>query len=464
MIGKFSANCSQISEIIDGKFLCGNARTFVNSVTTDSRDLGDKSLFVPLMGEKFDGHDFVEELVLKGRVAASLTMKSMPDLVKKSSGPLILCEDTLVALGKLGAHCRSQFKGRVYGVTGTNGKTTTKEIISKVLSVKYEVHKSEKNYNNEIGLPFALMGLKESHGAGVFEMGMNHRGEISRLTQMAKPNVGIITNVGAGHLEFLGTVKNVAMAKSEIMEGMVPGSVLIVNRDSRYYDIIESYALSGGLELITVGLDDRSKIYPLSWEMGKDYVSLEYSGYNFRVPLYGIHNVYNLLLAIAVAENESIPFDAVSHAMESLQPVSGRGVVFGKDWSLIDDTYNSNPLSAEMALRSAAEVFKGRRKIAVLGDMKELGQRSECYHFEMGQIAADLGFELLCFYGEMASAHRSGALSSGISQEKAMVFQGKDELGEFLLNEIRKDDVVLVKGSRSMKMEDVVKIILRGEA
>ncbi len=464
MIGNFTASCSQIAELIEGRLLCGDGNLAITSVTTDSRELGDASLFIPLKGENFDGHDFMEELILSRKVAASLTMKSMPALTENSSTPLILCDDTLATLGKLGAHCRDQFRGRVYGVTGTNGKTTTKEIISRVLSVKYGVHKTEKNYNNEIGLPFALMGLNESHGVGVFEMGMNHSGEIARLTTMARPNVAIITNVGAGHLEYLGTVKNVAMAKSEILGSMGKGDVLMVNRDIEYYDIIEDAAKSRGVEIITVGMDENSQVFPQSWEAGKDYVSLRYGGHDLRVPLYGIHNVYNILFAIAIAEYEEIPLPEVSDAMANFQAVSGRGIVLERDFSIVDDTYNSNPLSSEMALRSVAEVFKGRRKFAVLADMKELGQRTECYHFEIGRISGELGFDFLCVHGEMASAYRLGAINGGVSEDNIMVFEEKSEIGDFLLKNLEKDDVVLVKGSRSMKMEEVVEIILRGRS
>jgi len=462
VIEKIKMTAREVTELLHGEILSGRADVEIESITTDSRETGEKSLFVPLVGESFDGHNFIEKLIKDKKISASLTMKGMPEGLENNDVPVISCDDTLRALGRFGLHRRKGFDGKVYGVTGTNGKTTTKELVHKVLSLKYNTHKSEKNYNNEIGVPFALMALREDHDAAVFEMGMNHTGEIERLTEMVRPDVAIITNAGAGHLEFLGTVENVARAKSEILKSMDEGKLLIVNRDTECFDIIEKEARDRKIKIKTVGMEEAADVSPESYELTEDSVSVKYEGKDFTVPVYGRHNIYNILFAIAVAEVEGISMDLVMEALCEFGGVSGRSEILGSTYKVINDTYNSNPLSSEMALLSVSEVFKGRKKVAVLSDMKELGEASADCHYRTGKFAGELDFDLLCFYGDMAFQYRSGALSSGISEERVKLFPDKDELSDFLLKNLRGDEIVLVKGSRSMKMEDVVKRITGG--
>ncbi len=462
MIESFRMTAGEIAKLINGSVPEGKRDVVINSVTTDSRETGNSSLFIPLVGDKFNGHKFIKELIDDKRISASLSMEGVPEGAADSEVPVIECRDTLEALGSIGAYCRSRFTGRVYGVTGTNGKTTTKELVHAVLSVKYRTHKSEKNYNNEIGVPFALMGLQENHDAAVFEMGMNHAGEIGRLTSMVRPDIAIITNAGAGHLEFLGSVENVAMAKSEILQGMKRGSLLIVNRDTECFDIIRDEAVSRGIEILSVGMDKPASVYPESYELTEESVSVRYHGIDFSVPFYGKHNIYNLLIAIAVAETEGMNLEAAAEALKNFAGVSGRSEITGNTFRVINDTYNSNPLSSEMALVSVAEIFSNRTKIAVLSDMKELGEQAPRYHYEIGKMAAVLGFDMICLYGEMSESYRSGALEGGIPEENVKVFPDKNKLSEFLINFLKGHEIVLVKGSRSMKMEDVVKSITGG--
>jgi UDP-N-acetylmuramoyl-tripeptide--D-alanyl-D-alanine ligase len=431
--GIFKTTSGEIAAITGGKIVSGSSDVIIETISTDSRDLGADTLFIPIIGEIFDGHDFIDELSVSGKIVCSLTMKEGFEKYTADSGTvLIFCEDTLSALGKIGKFYRDKFKPVTIGVTGTNGKTTTKELIYAVLSSAYKTHKNIKNYNNEIGVPFTLLQLEEIHEAAVIEMGMNHTGEIERLSLMVSPEIGVITNVGAGHLEFLGSMENVAFAKSEIMKGMKSGSTLIVNKDTECFHIIKEIADKNGIKLFTFGLDAGSDLRPDSFKLTSEKTVVIYKKETVTVPLYGKHNVYNILAALAVAEILNIKISQAADALSSFVNVGGRSEIIDREYTVINDTYNSNPLSSLFALESVCEVFPGRRKIAVLADMKELGESSCVYHVKVGEFAGSRKFDLLLLYGEMAVYYEKGALSSGMSSSSVKIFESKEDFPEKL--------------------------------
>jgi len=442
----------------NGEIISGSGDTPVDTITTDSRELGPNSLFVPLKGEKFDGHDFIDSMCEKKIIDSFLTMDGGHETAAAANNiTAIRCKDTLNALGCIASAHRENVNPRVVGITGTNGKTTTKEIIYTILNHKYRTLRNEKNYNNEIGVPFTLLNLREDHDVAVVEMGMNHPGEIERLSNIVQPDLAVITNIGEGHLEFLGSVENVGHAKSEIMSGMKEGSRILLNRDTNCFDMVESKALDKGIEIKTFGLEGNADVFPQSYRLFEDGLEIDYNGESLSVPLYGIHNVYNMICAIAVAEDFSLGIDDIKKSMAEFNNVDGRSQIIDMGYILINDTYNSNPLSSKYALRSVSEIYTDRRKVAVLSDMKELGETSEYYHIEIGKTAAEYGFDRLCVWGEMSDAYLKGALDSGFDKNSAVKFNTKEDLIAYLKQNIFENDVVLVKGSRSMKMEDVVK-------
>jgi len=455
--GLFKTTTGEIASITGGRIITGDSDVIIETISTDSREVDEHTLFIPIAGETYDGHDFIKELSDSGKIVCSLTMK---DGYEKSAADsctvLIRCEDTLAALGKIGKYHRDKFMPVTVGVTGTNGKTTTKELIYAVLSSTYKTHKNVKNYNNEIGVPFTLLQLDGSYEAAVIEMGMNHTGEIERLSLLVSPEIGVITNVGAGHLEFLGSMENVAFAKSEIMNGMKKGSTLIVNRDTECFHIIKKIADEKGVKLFTFGLDQDSDLRPDSFKLYSEKTVVVYKKETVTVPLYGKHNIYNILAALAVAERLNIEISLAAGSLSGFENVSGRSEIIDREYTVINDTYNSNPLSSLFALESVCEVFPGRRKIAVLADMKELGESSCVYHVKVGEFAGSRKFDLLLLYGEMAHYYEKGALSSGLSSSAVKIFESKEEIVAYLKENLKAKDVVLVKGSRSMKMEDVV--------
>jgi UDP-N-acetylmuramoyl-tripeptide--D-alanyl-D-alanine ligase len=382
--------------------------------------------------------------------------KGYEDSAVKSKTALILCEDTLAALGKIGKFHRDKYKPITIGVTGTNGKTTTKELIYLALSSKYNAFKNVKNFNNEIGVPFTLLKLNESYEAAVIEMGMNHKGEIEKLSYMVSPDIGLITNIGAGHLEFLGSIENVAFAKSEIVKGMKSGSTLIVNKDTECFSIIEEIAGKNKIKLFTYGLGADSDLYPESYKLYTTKTEVTYSGKLISVPLYGKHNVYNILAVLAVAKILDINTSDVRDSLSCYTNVGSRSEIIVKKFTVIDDTYNSNPLSSIFALESICDVFQKNRKIVVLADMKELGESSSLYHVKVGEFAGAKKFDHLIFYGEMAKYYEKGALSAGAASGSIKIFGSKEDIVIFLKSYLKENDIVLIKGSRSMKMEDVV--------
>lgn len=427
----------------------------VQYITTDSRLLEDKSLFVPIAGSKFDGHDFIEDVCKTGKCTSFLTHKQdKVDITNHYNASAIYCSDTLQAYAAIARWHRKKFDIPVIGVTGTNGKTTTKEMIAKVLSTLGGCLKTQKNYNNEIGVPYTILHLNNTHQYAVIEMGMNHSGEISRLSQVVLPTIAVITNIGEGHLEFLGSTENVAYAKSEILDGMAAGSICILNNDTQHTDIVKKKALEKNIQVVTFGLT--GDVCPSSYTLFSDKTVVEYEGVALTIPAYGFHNVYAATATVAVARVMGIPLVKVKEALHEYTPVAMRSDIKKRRCTIIDDCYNANPLSMEYAFISASKVFPDRRKIAVLSDMKELGKLSRDLHFTVGEKLKASGFSYVFVWGNDAQYIAEGAVAGGLDHTQVTVFDSKDELIAFILQFINEDDVVLVKGSRSMKMEEVV--------
>lgn len=443
--------------ITGGTLVAGSADTVIETVTTDSRDLDRDNLFIPVAGDKYDGHDFIEGLIYSKKIICALTEKDgFENAAGENSTALIKCSNTLEALGKIGKFHRDSMSLIMVGITGTNGKTTTKELVYAVLSSKYKTHRNHKNYNNEIGVPFTLLDLENSHEAAVVEMGMNHRCEIERLSKMVQPDIGIITSIGAGHLEFLESIEGVAYAKAEILKGMKKGSTLIMNRETECFHIVSELCDNMEIKLVTFGMNSDADVFPESYKPGINSLEIIYKGTTITAPLYGRHNAFNVMAAIALGETSGITPQEIAAALSGFENVGGRGEVIDKGYFLIDDTYNSNPLSSLFAIDSVCEVFPDNKKIAVLSDMKELGESSALYHVKIGEITALRKFDIIVLYGEMASFYKKGALQIGFPEKSIYVFDTKEEIVPFLKGILVPGDVVLVKGSRSMKMEDVV--------
>ncbi len=440
-----------------GKLARGNPHTPVDTITTDSRQLGDSNCFVPIVGQQHDGHMFIESMVEEGKCAGFLTSRERDVALADGAGVVaVVCDDTLAAYGRLAAARRKTINPMVIGVTGTNGKTTTKECLAAMLQSRFKCLKNERNYNNEIGVPFTLLHLQPDHEYAVIELGMNHRGEIRRLSEISRPDCAIITSIGEGHVEFLGSTENVAAAKAEVLDGMNSDGTLLLNVDTLHADRIGELAARKGIRVITFGLDRTADIYPDSYLLKEDSCSIVFEGVELSLPLFGLHNVYNLIAAAAASRWAGLTAVDMEAGIRDFQPVAMRSQVIHADCTVIDDTYNSNPLSSRYGLTSTRIVFPGKRKIAVFSDMKELGEHSIIMHMEVGAETFKNDFAMLCVWGDDAPFIAQGAIQAGMDPEKALVFETKQQLIDYLRENCNGNDVVLVKGSRSMKMEEVV--------
>lgn len=448
-----------LAVICGGRLEHGDPAMAVTSLTTDSRESGPSSVYIPIKGQRFNGHDFIKELCFSGSAAVCLTSEDICFEYENRSTAIISCADTMRALSDIAFAHRRALPPFVIGITGTNGKTTTKELIAAVISSKYSCVKSEKNYNNEIGVPFTLLGIGAGHEYAVIEMGMNHSGEISRLSRMAQPDMTVITSVGEGHLEFLKSVENVARAKAEIFNGAMPGSTAIINRDTKCWNILAERASRAGMKVLTYGLAEGAVFRPSAWSLAEDSLTITIENTEIKVPLFGIHNVYNSLAAVCAGMACGIELSQIKGALENFSNIGGRGSAIDKGYLVIDDTYNANPLSLKAALESAAEVYKNRRRVAALGDMMELGENAAALHRDSGRLAAESGISELCLCGKMAEQYRAGAIAGGMAGSAVKVFSGRTELGQYLLKSLKTGDLVLVKGSRSAGMEEIVKML-----
>lgn len=427
-------------------FFPGNYNSIISGFSIDSRTIQPANCFAALAGEKYDGHQFIPEVYSKG-IRCFIVNRSEKKWKKLLSlgGVVFPVHDTVEALAKLAGFYKSRIFASVFAITGSSGKTTSRELIVKMLSKKMNVHTAKKNFNNEIGLPLTILDAPEYTHIIVLEMGMNHKGEIKRLSRIAEPLAGMITNIGYAHVGNLGSLNDVADAKAEIYSGMQKHGFVFLNRDDPYFSYLYQLA---PCEVFDFGLSDLQILEdkPL---MG---YRLYYQGREFDYPLYGEHNLSNLAGALRVGEFYGIDLDSRIQAAEEFNPVSGRSEIIRKDFTIINDCYNANPSSMLAGLQMLSK-FPGRR-IAVLSDMLELGKKSGSLHQMIGgQIAQSKPLDILLAYGNESRQMVQAAGKSGLD---VRWFDSKQKLVEETVRTVQKGDAVLIKASRGMALEEVV--------
>jgi len=416
----------------------------------DTRTLNAGDLFFAVKGERLDGHDFVEQ-ALKGGAVAAVVRKDQ--LARYGSGAQLLAvDDTLVALQILATAVRRLWAKPVIGITGSAGKTTTKDAIAHLLSTRFRVLKSEGNFNNHFGLPLMLLKLEPEHDVAVIEMGMSHAGEIAALAKIAQPEIGVVTCVAPVHLEFFNSVAEIARAKYELIQSLPASGTAVLNTDDDY---VSQFGRDFRGKVITFGLSASADV------RAENVASLGPAGSSFdlvaggcrekaTLNLVGTHNVYNALAAIAVAlERGFTPSEAVT-ALSSLAPADKRGQVLQLgNITVINDCYNSNPRALD-SMVDALAAMPAKRRIVIAGEMLELGPAGEEMHRCSGQHMAERGIDLLVGVRGLAKAMVDSARSSGM---RAEFVNTPDEAGEWLARETRDGDVVLLKASRGVKLE-----------
>lgn len=463
---------TEILEVTNGKILTGSQDFIVNNISIDTRTLKKGDFFIPLKGTKLDGHDFIIEAFEKGAIGAlceeSKVKKLKTDLNQKfkknipQNFNIIIVEDTLRSLGYIAGLYRNRFKIKVIAITGSNGKTTTKELVYNFLLTKYskdEVLCTEKNFNNEIGVPFTIFKLNPKVKIMVAELGINHIGEMQRLAKMTSPDIGLITNIGDTHLEFLKNNKIVAKAKSE----MIPfvKEKMILNFDDTFYNFfcnicdkpIRAYSLNTNIPLENVNHFDDYK------DLGIDGFEVTYKGEKFRFNLTGEHNLYNLLAALTVIEDFNIPMKNLKRVIEEFKPVKDRGEIIKRDdYVIYFDAYNANPSSTRAMLYFISNLNFGY-KLAILGDMMELGKKAMKYHTEVLQYIENLNIDRVLTYGTI---YRRVRRERPVDKEKIESFLDYEKIAERvkeLSKEHRGDMIILIKGSRKMELENLLKFL-----
>ena len=440
----------------EGKLVSGSAVETVSGVSTDTRSIGRGEAFFALRGENFDGHKFVDEAFQKG--ASVAVVERVPENIREGAA-LVQVGSTLGALGDLAMAWRKSLSGvELAAITGSNGKTTTKEMTWSIVSQNYKTLKNTGNFNNLIGLPLTLLELDDSYEMAVVELGMNEFGEIRRLSQIAQPNVGAITNIGRAHLEKLGGIKGVAEAKGEIVEGFDKHSVFIVNADD---ERVQHIADEAECRKITYGIESKGSFITADSIEEKDFNGIKFylsiAGEGFPVTLHtiGMHNVMNALCAAGIAYGLGCTADEICKGLEKFRPVHQRLEVSDapQGFKVINDSYNANPDSMRKAIDELMRLKGHGRAVAVIGDMLELGEAAESEHKGIGEYLSSSGVDYVITYGNFGTAVLD-SLSNGTEGVYAATHE---EAASALTSYADKGDLVLVKGSRGMRMEEVIK-------
>jgi UDP-N-acetylmuramoyl-tripeptide--D-alanyl-D-alanine ligase len=436
-----------------GALVAGDLGIPITGVSIDSRSLGVGEAFFAIHGHRLDGHAFLAEAAARG--AACLVVHALPDDVP-ANVPLVLVEETTAALGRLGAWHRGRFTVPVVAVTGSNGKTTTKELTAGVLATRWEVLRPERSFNNQWGVPLTLLRLGAEHGAVVLEIGTNARGEVAALAALAAPTVGIVTTVAAVHTEFLGSLEGVRDEKAGLVRGLPADGVAVLNADDpRVAGMaretrarVVTYGRAGGAQVQATGETEDEQGVAFTLHAGGALQPV-------RLGLVGRHNLTNALAAAAAGVALGVPLPEIARGLGGVRPVAGRCVWRqAGDVTILDDTYNASPVSVQAALDTVAAHRRGRRVVVVLGDMLELGAASDEAHREVGRRVAALPADELVGVGRAMPAAVEAARAAGLGEAR--------HLGTFedtvahLLKRLAAGDLVLVKGSRGMRMERVV--------
>lgn len=433
--------------------------TYIKGVSTDTRTIKKGQLYVPIIGENFDGHNFIEKAIENGAIAA-LWDKKHP--VPEIDFPFLLVDDTLKGIQKLSKKYRDELDIKVVGITGSNGKTSTKDILSSILKTKYKTYKTQGNLNNELGVPLTLLSLEEDIEFAVIEMGMSSLGEIELLTNLASPDAAIITNIGTAHLQELKTRENIIKAKLEIIKDLKPNGLFVYYGDDE--DVrTKVNTLSIPQKQITFGNNDSN-----------DYVakmiSSSINGLNFKLenidspefflPMLGNHQIFNASSAIAVARHFGLSFDMINKGLSNIELTGMRSeLISGDKFDILNDSYNSNPDSTKAALNTLNSLNNYTQRIVVFGDMLELGEEEVNMHKNIGKAIDFNKVDYLFTFGELAK-YAAKEAKSRTSEEKVFSFHDKLQLIDKLKEILKDNSIILLKGSRGMKLEEISKNLL----
>lgn len=450
----------ELAQMCGARLVQGDPNWQVRHISTDTRAIERGDCFIALQGPHFDGHDFINVAAERG---ASAAVVSYPTRAANSPSAfaLLQVEDTLTALHKLATNYRRQMppSTRIIAVTGSSGKTTTKEMIAAVLGQRFNVVKTDGNKNNHIGVPLNLLKLDPGYDFGVFELGTNHPGEIAQLANLCQPEVGVITNIGMAHVEFLGDEAGVAREKGALIEALPADGYAVLNADDRWFPDLRVRTRA---TVLSVGIDNFANIRASDIKINGDVkfrlnIAKKREDVIIRLRTLGRHQIYNALQAAAIGVLHGMELDEIREGLETMefpamrmQSIEHAGIRF------INDCYNANVVSMKAALQMMAETPCRGRKIAVLGEMLELGQHSRQAHLDIGALAAQTGISLLVTVGESGKLIADGAVQNGLEAHRVLPVADAAQAADLLRWLLRKDDFILLKGSRAVKLEKIL--------
>jgi UDP-N-acetylmuramoyl-tripeptide--D-alanyl-D-alanine ligase len=448
-----------ITEACAGEIRRGSPETSVENICTDSRQAKAGDLFFAIRGEKFDGHEFVNEVTAKGVAAIVIERKKFPSQLPDCA--VFVVDDARIALGKLAAAHRKDFDLPVVAVCGSNGKTTVKELIASVLRQKFSTLWSEASFNNDIGVPLTLLKLEKTHRVAVLEAGTNHPGELAPLVKMIAPKFGVLTNIGREHLEFFGDVAGVAQEEGWLAELLPPDGKLFVNGDNEWTEKIVARTKA---KVVRVGLGekndwraDKIRLYKNGVTFRVTTAKEEFCG-EYRINLIGRHQVTNALLAIAVGAELGLTCDEICDGLVACAPPKMRLQFWEANGvRVLDDAYNANADSTIAALETLCDLPLQGRRVAVLGDMGELGPHSESAHVEVGKRAAELKIGQLFTVGKMSAATAKAARAGGLN--RVIEFENVEAAVTAIRKFLKAGDVVLLKASRASRLERIAETL-----
>ncbi|KXB64453.1 UDP-N-acetylmuramoyl-tripeptide--D-alanyl-D-alanine ligase [Parvimonas sp. KA00067] len=447
------ATLETIAKIVGGNLVTTSMKdVIVEGVSTDTRDIKLHNLFIPLVGAKYDGHTFTFDAIKKGAIA-TLWDKNHPTPYLDAG--IIVVDDTLKAYQKLANSYLKATKSKVIGITGSNGKTGTKDILASILEENFRVHKTAKNLNNEIGVPKTIMEMNLDDEAIVLEMGMERFGEISVLTNIANPDIAVITNIGDSHLLELGTKENIARAKFEILEGLKPDGIFIFNNDDDILrEVIREYSISQRVIKIGTREDSDVIIRPIrSDESGSSFSIGEYA---YSIPFIGKHQIYNVSVAITIAGLLGMDYASIVKGLSKVKLTGMRmELMHLPSFDVLNDCYKSNPQSLMSCIETVYTMKGYKNKILILSDMLELGENEEKLHFNVGEKIDRDRIDYVICVGDLAKEIYNGA-NRNFNVKNLFYFETKGEVIEKVREIISEDTLIMVKGSRGMKLEEII--------
>ncbi len=441
-------------DIVSGEWIQGSRNGWIDGVFIDSRKIKKNGLFIPIVGEKNDGHDYMDQVFEKG---GGICLSQDKNREYPKGMAIIGVESTFASLQELASYNRHQSKARVIAITGSSGKTTTKDLVAAVLSQKYKTLKTQGNFNSEFGIPQTLLDLEKDHQMAVIEMGMDDLGDIEKSIKLVDPDLALITNIGLSHIEILKNQENIFKAKKEILKTLKKGDIALINGDDPYLRAL----LKDDTDFMvkTIGVVKEADLRVSSYESSGQGLSMVVDGEDYTFSFPGHHNLYNCLMAIWIGKNYGLSYYEIQRGLDAFKPSKNRMNIF--DWQeikFIDDSYNANPDAMRAALdvleALAKEEKGGKRRIAILGDMLEMGDYASLAHYQIGQYARGK-VDFLITVGDI-----SGEINKGFNASKDSAHVMNVDQAIALFNQIKKaGDVILLKGSRGIGLDQLITAI-----